>query len=170
MFKFIVGYLYTQLQTTIHKYWVFHYTIKFCIKNKEFKNKWLLIKRALVHDLSKYSWIEAKSFAITIFDLKSSEYGSNEYKELLTKLGPSLKHHYKYNSHHPEFWAIKEDKKDGFQRMSLRNKIEMVIDWRAATRRHKTGDIMKSLEINQKRFGYSDEDKKFLATIAKLVI
>jgi len=170
MFKFIAGYLYTQLQTTVHRFWVFYYTVKFCIKNKEFKNKWWLIRRSLTHDLSKYSWAEAKGFAITIFDLKSSVYGSDEYKELLAKLGPGLAHHYKHNSHHPEFWATIEDKTDGFSKMPLWNKIEMVIDWRSATRRHKTGDIMKSLEINQKRFGYSDEDKKYLTTIAKLVI
>jgi len=166
MLKFIAGYLYTQLQTTIHRYWVFYYTLKFCFKIKNFNKykKQLLIRRALVHDLSKYRWKEAKGFAITIFDLKSSTYGSDEYKKLLKILGPSLEHHYKHNTHHPEYY------KNGFQDMSDIRKIEMVIDWRSATRRHKDGNIYKSLEINQKRFGYNNKDKEYLIFIAKLII
>jgi hypothetical protein len=43
--------------------------------------------------------------------------------------------------------------------MNLIDLIEMLCDWKAATLRHNTGDIYKSLDINQKRFGYSDELK-----------
>lgn len=39
---------------------------------------------------------------------------------------------------------------------------EMIADWMAACKRHADGDIMKSIEINQKRFGYSDELKEIL--------
>ena len=53
--------------------------------------------------------------------------------------------------------------------MNVFDKTEMVIDWRSATRRHKTGDIFKSIEINQKRFGYNDSNKKYFITIAKLI-
>ena len=45
--------------------------------------------------------------------------------------------------------------------------LEMLCDWKAATLRHKDGDIRKSIEINQKRFGYSDELKRiFLNTLS----
>ena len=40
--------------------------------------------------------------------------------------------------------------------------LEMLCDWIAATKRHNNGDIRKSIEINQKRFGYSDELKQIL--------
>jgi hypothetical protein len=37
--------------------------------------------------------------------------------------------------------------------------LEMIADWKAASLLHTDGDIFKSIEINQKRFGYSDELK-----------
>ena len=50
--------------------------------------------------------------------------------------------------------------------MNLVDLIEMICDWTAATLRHDTGDIVKSIEINQKRFNYSDELKEiFLNTV-----
>lgn len=54
----------------------------------------------------------------------------------------------------------------GIRGMSLLDLIEMLCDWKAATLRHNDGDIRKSIEINQKRFGYSDELKAiFLNTL-----
>jgi hypothetical protein len=161
--KFIIGYIYAQIAITIHKFWITYYTLKFCKRYKKItkKEKRKLFFRSFSHDWSKYSWIEAKGFATTIFDLKNSTYGSNEYKALLDKLKPSLNHHYKKNKHHPEYW------KNGINGMSITNKIEMVIDWRSATRRHANGNIFESININQKRFGYSDEDKYFFIEIAE---
>ena len=55
--------------------------------------------------------------------------------------------------------------------MSLFDLIEMICDWRAATRRHADGDILKSIEINQKRFGYSDELKQiFYNTVKEMIL
>jgi hypothetical protein len=53
--------------------------------------------------------------------------------------------------------------------MNLVDLLEMVCDWKAATLRHANGDIEKSLEINQKRFGYSDELKAILRNTVKLL-
>ena len=50
----------------------------------------------------------------------------------------------------------------GILGMSLLGIIEMLCDWKAATLRHNDGDIRKSIDINQKRFGYSDEIKAIL--------
>lgn len=161
--KFISGYFYTQLQTTIHKFWVFYYMAKLCIKDKKTKNKCSLLLKSFLHDLSKYSWAEAKGFACTIFDLKKSQYGTEEYKELLKTIDPSIKHHYKINKHHPQYWE------NGFKDMPEMDKIEMVVDWRAATRRHSNGDIYKSLDINQQRFNYSDQDKEYLKRIVDII-
>lgn len=106
----------------------------------------LFIERGRVHDQSKLEDPEK-----TVFDemtplLKDSEYGSDEYKGFLKKMKPALDHHYANNSHHPEFHE------NGIEGMSLFDLIEMLCDWKAATTRHKTGDIMKSLEINKDRF------------------
>ena len=51
--------------------------------------------------------------------------------------------------------------------MSLLDLLEMICDWKAATARHNDGDILKSIEINQKRFGYDDNLKKILLNTAK---
>jgi hypothetical protein len=46
---------------------------------------------------------------------------------------------------------------------------EASLSLKAATLRHKDGDIRRSVEINQKRFGYSDELKRiFLNTIKEM--
>ena len=50
--------------------------------------------------------------------------------------------------------------------MNLMQLVEMICDWYAASQRHEDGDIYKSIEINQERFGYSDELKSiFIRTI-----
>jgi hypothetical protein len=41
------------------------------------------------------------------------------------------------------------------------------MDWKAATLRHADGDILKSIEINQKRFGYSDDLKEIFKNTVK---
>lgn len=58
--------------------------------------------------------------------------------------------------------AAATHKPEGLHRMSLSAVLEMLCDWLAATKRHNDGDIRKSIEINQKRFGYSDELKQIL--------
>lgn len=46
--------------------------------------------------------------------------------------------------------------------MNLVDLIELICDWKAASMRHADGDISRSIELNQKRFGYSDELKQIL--------
>ena len=129
------------LETTKHKTWVAWYLIKACRA---------LLWRALVHDLSKYSRKEAPYFEKALPQLRALEYGSEEYKAAIASLGPALQHHYFVNSHHPEHWQ-------GIKYMSPLDLIEMLCDWKAATRRHATGDMSKSLSINAERF-YYDQD------------
>ena len=53
--------------------------------------------------------------------------------------------------------------------MNLIDLIEMLCDWKAATLRHEDGDIIKSIEINSKRFDYGGLLKQiFLNTINDL--
>ena len=53
-------------------------------------------------------------------------------------------------------------RKSSIRGMNLVQLVEMLCDWKAATMRHKDGDIRRSIEINQGRFGYSDEIKQIL--------
>jgi hypothetical protein len=115
-----------------------------------------LIYRQEQHDQSKLQQPEVDIFEVYTPKLRDCVYGSDEYKQYLTEMKPAIDHHNICNRHHPEHYD------NGIQGMNLVDLIEMLCDWKAATLRHNTGDIFKSLEINQKRFGFSDELKRIL--------
>ena len=122
-----------------------------------------LMRRSCIHDQSKLVSPEVEAFDEFTPKLAASTYGSPEYKEMLAGLKPALDHHYAHNSHHPEHY------KDGICGMSLLDLVEMLCDWKAATLRHTNGDIRRSIEINQERFGYSDELKRiFLNSLPEI--
>jgi hypothetical protein len=112
------------------------------------------MKRAIVHDMSKYSKAESSAFAKNIFKLKKTVYGTPEYQVLLDELGPALDHHYRKNSHHPEHW------KHGIKDMGPLDELEMLVDWKSATRRMKRAGIHSSIEKNAKRFKYTQNKKR----------
>ena len=105
-------------------------------------------ERAVAHDATKFSPSEWPFFLEHTEKLAGLTYGSQEYKDALKELGPALKNHYKQNRHHPEYHL------GGFVDMTLLDLLEMLCDWMAATKRHKNGDIHKSIEQNRKRFNY----------------
>jgi len=115
-----------------------------------------LLRRSHEHDRSKLESPEREVFDEFTPKLRASTYGSDEYKGYLRAMQAGLAHHYACNDHHPEYYD------GGIKCMSLVDLIEMLCDWLAATQRHADGDIRKSIEINQKRFGYSDELKNIL--------
>lgn len=123
--------------TTKHKFWVSYYLFRFCM---------CLFWRMITHDLSKYLPSEAKGFIKVIHRLKHLTYGSDEYKESLKSIKPSIDLHYKRNYHHPEHYGA------GVTGMNLIDIVEMWCDWKAAVRRHKDGDITKSIKNNEERF------------------
>ena len=128
--------------TLKHKKRVGELMYKFCEK---------LIQRAISHDNSKLEQPERQYFDLYTPMLKKLTYGTPEYKESLKQLQVALDHHYKVNSHHPEFYE------NGIDGMDLFDVFEMFVDWKAATERHEDGNIGKSLEINKDRFKMSDQ-------------
>ena len=119
--------------------------------------------RAINHDKSKLESPEREELNRMVPKLKHSTYGSEEYNQFLKELKPILDRHYKNNRHHPQHFQhdyINEPYWKPISEMNLVDIIEMLCDWKAATMRHADGDINKSLEINQKRFNYSDDIKK----------
>ena len=120
-----------------------------------------LTQRGITHDSSKLSEEEKPYFDIYTPKLKTCTYGSDEYKTYLKELNIALRHHYSNNSHHPEFH------KNGISDMSLVDIVEMLCDWKSATLRHNDGDLIKSIEISQSRFNYSDELKSIMLNEAK---
>ena len=124
-----------------------------------------LSERAIKHDYDKiYNSVEKALFDEYTPKLKGCTYGSEEYKNFLSKLKKGLDIHYANNRHHPEHFE------NGIKGMNLIDFIEMVCDWKAASERHADGDIFKSIEINQKRFGYSDDIKCLLINTVNFLI
>lgn len=117
--------------------------------------------RKRLHDHSKLKEPEKDIFDEFTPKLKDCTYGSDEYKGYLESMKIALDHHYAENRHHPEHFE------NGIQDMNIVDICEMIADWKAASLRHADGDIMKSIEINQKRFGYSDELKSILINTVK---
>lgn len=116
-----------------------------------------LSARACNHDRDKVEDpTEKRLFDEYTPKLKDCTYGSDEYKSYLEGLKEGLSIHYKNNRHHPEHFE------NGIKEMNLIDLLEMICDWKAASERHADGDVYKSIELNQKRFGYSDELKSIL--------
>lgn len=115
--------------------------------------------RGKSHDASKLESPEREIFDEYTPKLRDTTYGSDEYKQYLKEMKPALDHHYAANRHHPEHFKnhYVDGKWSPISKMDLVDIIEMLCDWKAATLRHADGDIVKSIEINQKRFGFSDE-------------
>ena len=122
-----------------------------------------LAEKSILHDKSKLEDPEKPIFDEYEKKLKGLEYGSDEYKATLEEMKPAIKHHYEVNRHHPEHYE------NGMKGMNLLDLLEMFCDWKAAGERHETGDIKKSIEVNQKRFGYSDDLKEIFLNTAELL-
>ena len=119
-----------------------------------------IASKADIHDSSKLSSPELETFVKYTPKLANSVYGSKQYYKFLTAMKPALDHHYSVSRHHPEHF------RKGLKGMNLLDLVEMLCDWKAASKRHKTGNFRKSIIQNQKRFKYSNELKQiFLNTI-----
>jgi hypothetical protein len=121
-----------------------------------------LIDRANNHDNTKLESPEVEIFGENTEALAGTTYGSPEYQVLLDKIKPALDHHYSKNSHHPQFW------RNGIEDMSLVDVLEMLADWHAATKRHNSGNIRKSIEINAERFNLSPQLRRILENTVKV--
>lgn len=121
------------------------------VREKLYRFRRQIERRARNHDHSKFGPEEFPLFAEVTGELEGLTYGSDEYKAQLKKLGPALTHHYANNSHHPEHYE------NGIRGMDLGDLVEMFCDWLAATERHADGNILRSIEINEERFGIPPE-------------
>jgi hypothetical protein len=122
-----------------------------------------LLTRAEQHDQSKLQGTERETFDEWTPKLRGVTYGSPEYKAAMAQMKPALDHHYAHNRHHPEHH------KNGIKDMNLIDLMEMLCDWKSSSMRHNDGNILKSIEINQSRFGYSEDLRLILENTAKWI-
>ncbi len=135
-----------------------------------------LVQRGLMHDSSKLVEPELSVFNEYTPRLKDLVFGSEEYEANKRAMSGALEHHFSVNSRHPEHFE------NGIQGMSLLDLLEMICDWKAASERNRPGspppvgraehtqydsNFARSIEINQERFGYSDELKSILLNTAR---
>lgn len=116
--------------------------------------------RGMEHDKSKLESPEKEYFDKYTPRLAGMVFGSPEYTQNIQDLKPALEHHYKNNSHHPQFYE------KGVNGMNLFDLIEMFADWKASGERGKDGNIFKSIDINAERFGISKQLKQILINTA----
>ena len=121
-----------------------------------------LISRGVEHDRLKLESPEVEIFTEYTPKLANSTYGSEEYNNFLKEMNVALQHHYANYRHHPEHF----DK--GINDMNLVDIVEMLCDWKAATYRHNDGNLLKSIELNARRFGYDDQLKQIFINTAKM--
>lgn len=122
-----------------------------------------LTTRGELHDKSKLEDPEIQGFSEHTEKLSKIEYGSEEYKKELEALKDTLDHHYAVNAHHPEHWP------NGINDMSLWDITEMLCDWKASSERQKSGNILKSIELNAERFNIDSQLKQILINTARLM-
>lgn len=135
-----------------------------CIENLEYVTPSGNLQHAYDNNLRKGS----AKYIVTCEDLGVSTVGMNKMEEELRKRG------YEDASAAGIWLASVGDSKthlglrfraepiaeasqwNGMAGMSLLDLVEMLADWKAATERHDTGDIDRSIDINSERFGYDE--------------
>ena len=123
----------------------------------------LLKERGINHDLTKLKDPELPLFTKLTPKLAACTYGSEEYKTFLDELKPALEHHYAKNRHHPEHYP------NSINGMTLVDLVEMFVDWKSAAMRHNNGNLLKSIEINSKRFNMDKQLTEIFNNTAELL-
>lgn len=121
-----------------------------------------LLDRAEMHDFSKRVSPELEAFDALQRDIDQygrALRGTPEYSKQGAVLGDALKHHYRYNSHHPEHYE------NGIEGMDLFDLMEMVADWRAANLERDGGAPM-SLSYSIEKYGISPQLASILQNTA----
>lgn len=141
----------TILIIIIHKFWVFVYLLKVCF---------ILLRRGMVHDLSKFGKDEFSILVENIHFFRTIPYATNDYEKYIKTIYSATEHHYGKNSHHPQHYGNIEE-------MGFLDLVEMLCDWKAATRKCRHDNIEKSMEYNKNKFHFSDAFNVKLQQLAR---
>jgi len=121
-----------------------------------------LSERVAVHDDSKLDVEELEPYSSVIEEFGKHKFGSEGYEEIRKRLGPALDHHFKHNRHHPEHFET------GINEMNLVDLIEMLCDWKAATKNTGgNGDLLASIQILSDKYKISPQLAQIMINTAK---
>lgn len=115
-----------------------------------------LERRGIAHDRSKLGEFEFDAFITTRPKFKKANYGSKEYQECVDAIKPAIDHHYEVNRHHTGFHA------SGFSDMNLLDILEMLADWRAASRRSPDLSFADSLPKAFEKYGIPENMQRHI--------
>lgn len=115
-----------------------------------------LERRGLGHDRSKLEELEFCAFTKTRPQFKRANYMSKEYQECIDAIKPAIDHHYRNNRHHTGFH------KGGFADMNLLDILEMLADWKAASRRSPDLSLKDSLPKAFERYGIPENMQRHI--------
>ncbi len=120
-----------------------------------------LEQRGISHDRTKLLPVEFDAFVSTRPKFKKANYGSPEYQECVDAIKPSIDHHYAYNRHHTGFFD------DGFSDMNLLDILEMLADWKAASRRSPDLSFVDSLPKAFDKYSIPENMQKHIVATLK---
>jgi hypothetical protein len=151
-----------QFRTTVHKAWVAFYLLRYALTASSLSWALCLLLRALAHDVSKYRPAEARAFVDKALLPVDTPHDSPVYQDLLRSFEHQVDLHYASNSHHPEHHGR------GYAGMSELDRIEMVADWAAATRRLRLpGGVDEWIVERADRYGYDEDEVERLRGIGR---
>ena len=110
--------------------------------------------RGIKHDRSKLQEPEFSIFVSTREQFKKANYGTPEYAAVAEIASSAVDHHYKNNRHHTKYHP------DGVYSMNLIDIIELICDWKVASRRSPDKTFEDSLEECFKRYNIVGQLKK----------
>jgi len=120
-----------------------------------------LRQRGHAHDRTKFQPMEFDAFVSTREKLKRAKFGAPEQQECVDTIRQAVDHHHANNQHHVQYYS------DGIKDMSLLDILEMICDWRAATRRNSESRFKGFLEVAIKKYNISPELEKIIQTTLK---
>lgn len=110
-----------------------------------------LRQRGESHDRTKLQSLEFDAFVSTREQFKKANYGTPEYQACVDAVKPAVDHHYKNNRHHTAFYA------NGINDMTLIDIIEMIADWKAASRRSPDKKFVDTLDFAKNKYQIGDQ-------------
>jgi hypothetical protein len=111
----------------------------------------LLRQRGESHDRSKLQEFEFDAFVSTREQFKKANYGTPEYQACVDAIRPAVEHHYRNNRHHTDFHA------NGVNNMTLIDVVEMIADWKAASRRSPDKKFVDTLDFAKNKYKIDDQ-------------
>ena len=139
----------------VHKFWVAYY----CFKAG-------LYWQGIIHDLSKFSWVEFWESVKYYQGTKSPIDACKEDK------GYSLawQHHKRRNSHHYEYWTDKYDDGTTAIEMPYKDAVELICDWLGAARAYLGKDFTYQGEYKWLVNKFKNTHPKINENTAKFVL